>query len=158
MKLLKAFLAVMLLTMATAYGGSVITPKDNRGETAPVDYAGATPYVYGADASTGPVLIGTARRGVVYGVIASSVAVGTYLVFRDSNTANATSSTHTIVYASTDSSNGSGNIYSGASNTRLYKFPVPIRFLNGIVVGASQAPSAGGTSSWTVLYRTDNVD
>lgn len=160
MKLFKTFLVLALFagTAAVANAGQVRSPRDSRGDEASIEYAGATPYIYDVSASTGPVLISSTARGVVYGVIASSVAIGTYLVFRDSNTANATSSTHTIVYHSTDSTNAGGSIYAGSSATRIYTFPVPIRFKNGIVAGASLAPSSGGTSSWTILYRIDTVD
>lgn len=159
MKLLKSFLVILLTgAMTSAYGGSVRSPRDSRGNESSIEYAGATAYFYDSAKSTGPVVVSSTARGVVYGVIASSVAIGTYLVFRDSNTANATSSTATIVYNSTDASNAGGSIYGGASATRYFEFPVPIRFMNGIVVGASLAPSGGGTSAWTILYRIDNVD
>ena len=100
-KLLTFIIAVFMLTAASE-AGSVRSPRDSRGDETGIDYAGATPYVFDLATATGPVLISSASRGVVYGVIISSIAIGNYLVFRDSNTANATSSTATIVYNSTD--------------------------------------------------------
>lgn len=164
MKLLKTFIVLALIAGTTAVGnaGNVRSPRDSRGSESSIDYAGATPYLFDSASSTGPVLISSQSlpgfRGVVYGVIVSSIAIGNYLVFRDSDTANGISSTATIVYHSTDAQVPGSSIYTGVNITRYYEFPVPIRFKKGIVVNSGAATSGGGGSSWTILYRVDNVD
>lgn len=151
---MKKYLLLALFTLAlTSVEASVRTPVDTRGFTVPtVDWVGAIPC--GVDSSTGTnsVLCGSGA-GIVYGVIASSLAATDFITFRDSATANASSIALHSVFAT-----GTGANASGASTTQLIKLPRPIKFSNGISVTASAAP--GSTRSrWTILYRpTNNVD
>jgi hypothetical protein len=132
---------------ATAIEAAVRAPQDVRGDSLEtIDWVGAETWSLGNSTSTSAVLIGSGRI-VVYGVTASSIAATNYLVFRDTATANITSSTKTIVYA-----NGTDANASGASTTLTIKFPVPMKFTNGVSVNASAAPTAD-TGSWTILYR-----
>lgn len=138
----------LALTLSGLAHAAVQAPRDQRGQVLDtINWVGAIPC--GIDSSTGTnvVLCGSAGRGAVYGVIVSSVATTDYIVFRDSATANTTSNVVTSVFAS-----GSGSINSGASTTQLIKFPVPIKFTNGISVNANSAPGTT-RSRWTILYR-----
>ena len=145
----KSLLIILALALSSTVKAAVNAPKDQAGKPLySIDWVGAIPC--GIDSSTGTnaVLCGSAGRGVVYGVIVSSVATSDYLVFRDTNTANTTSSVVTSVFAT-----GTNAVASGASTTQLIQFPVPIRFTNGISVNATVAPASGTRSRWTILYR-----
>lgn len=143
--LLSGFISLSLISVAKA---AVPTPLDQQGHTVPViDWVGAIPCSIDVSTGVNAVLCGSAGRGIVYGVIASSIAATDFLVFRDSTSANLTSSTLTVVFA-----NGTGANATGNSTTQLIKFPVPIKFSNGISVNDFTAP-AGNTQRWTILYR-----
>jgi hypothetical protein len=139
-----AFLAVSLSEAA------VNAPRDTRGESLhTIDFVGAIPCNVDISTGTNAVRCGSAERGVVFGVIASSLAAGNYVVLRDSNTANTSSTVSTTIFADDPGADEGGDI------TMIHKFPVPIRFLNGISVNASAAPTGAGR--WTILYRPLNA-
>lgn len=147
MKKLFLFLMVGFL-LASVTSAGVRVPLDTKGNSLnTVDWIGATPC--NIDIATGTVAVGcgTAGPAIVYGIIASSIAATNFVVFRDSATPNATSSTATIVYAA-----GTGSNSSGSNTTQFFKFPVPLKFSNGISINANAAPVVGAV--WTILYRT----
>lgn len=130
---------------------AVNPPRDSQGVSLPtIDFVGAKSCVIGNSTGTAVVLCATGRV-VVYGVIVSSVPTTDFVVFRDTSTANFTSSTATVVYASGSNSNATGVA------TQFFLFPVPMKFSSGLSINASVAPTAGNGSSWTILYRPMNA-
>lgn len=143
------WLFVLALALPSFVHAAVNAPRDAKGKVlSTVDWVGAIPC--GIDSSTGTnvVLCGGTGRNAVYGVIISSIPSTDYLVFRDSATANTSSSIAATVIA-----NGSDANATGASTTLFFKFPVPLKFTNGISVNASAAPASSTRGRWTILYR-----
>lgn len=148
---MKKLLLALFLSASFAYEASaaVQAPRDQRGVVLDtIDWVGAIPCNIDASTGTVAVLCGSTGRNVVYGVIASSVVATSYLVFRDSATANTSTFIKATVFGS-----GSDSVTSGAATTQFFRFPVPLLFDNGISVNASFTPSASGRSMWTILYR-----
>lgn len=142
---------ILLFLSALAVSGvhaAVQAPRSTQGQTlSSIDWVGAIPC--GIDSSTGTnAVLCASGRAMVYGVIISSVATTDYIVFRDSNTANTSSTAAGITWGS-----GTGSIASGASTTQLIRFPVPMKFSNGISVNASSSPGSTTRARWTILYR-----
>ena len=138
----KVFLFLLAL-IAVSTVEAVNPPKDQRGNTLPtIDWVGASPCVIDASHGAGAVGCSTGTA-IVYGVIASSVAGTNFLVFRDSATANVASSTAAIVYPV-------GSSF-GSNTTQLIRFPVPLKFNNGISANLNTTVQTGGI--WTILYR-----
>lgn len=84
----------------------------------------------------------------VYGVMFSGVSTAAYVVLRDSNTANVTSATKTIVYANdgTDTVKGSS----------LFEFKRPIIFTGGITANLSASAGGGEAEFVHIFYRSSN--
>lgn len=143
-----AGISLALLTGLVLKGMCAVSPpRDAYGTSLPtIDFVGAIPCSIANSTGTNQVLCASGRS-VVYGVVASSVASTDFLVLRDSNTANLTSSTGTIVYA-----NGTDASATGVA-TQTFRFPVPIKFTNGISANVSVAPTSGTGPVWTILYR-----
>lgn len=148
MKMKKLLLLVSLLFgMSLKTWAAVGAPRDSIGfPLDTIDWVGAIPCNIGTSTGTNSVLCGSGRI-VVYGVIASSVPTTDFLVMRDTATANQTSSTATIVFA-----NGTGASATGVA-TQTFKFPVPMKFSNGLSINAIPAPTSPNGPGWTVLYR-----
>lgn len=136
----------MTLGLISNLKAAVPAPLDAQGHTLPViDWVGAN--FANIDSSTGTnAIVLASGRNVVYGVIASSMQAANFLVFRDSATANVTSSTATTVFPA-----GTSATTTGQATTLTIKFPVPLKFNNGICVVSSLSPQTGAT--WTILYR-----
>lgn len=164
MKKLLILAALMLFPLTT--WASMNTPKDDRGATLPtIDYVGALPCIINTGNNSiltqGPIVCGasstTITRAVVYGVIASSLPVTAYLVFRDTvplasnNGINGiTAATAAVVYNITAYASTTTAAY-----TNMIKFPVPLQFQKGIAVNVDAA-LGGAQQSWTILYRPLN--
>ena len=145
----KFYIAALLLMGVAAKGWSAVgAPQDTRGTAlATIDWVGAIPC--NIDSATGTIAVTCLQgRGMVYGVIASSIATSTFLTFKDTATSMAGSlaiATSAVVWGSGSESNASG-----AGTTQVFTFPSPIRFLKGIMIQTNTAPSGG---YWTILYR-----
>ena len=141
----KLFIATaVFLAFSGLAKAAVYQPHDYDGSPVnTIDFVGALPCLIDSSTGTNAVLCGSIGRGIVLGVMSASVTATQYLVLRDSATANVTSTTSTVVFASGASA--------GANTSVMWKFPVPIQFQNGISVNASAAPA--GTSTWIILYR-----
>lgn len=155
------FILGMSVLLSAVSFGAVDAPRDTTGKAlASVEFVGALPC--GLNASTGTTMIqcGSAERAVVYGVIASSLPVTDYLVFRDTYnlvlSQGITIATAAVILANDGSLAQSNQPNATNPNTFLIKFPVPLQFLKGINVKASAAPT--GQSQWTILYRPLDSD
>lgn len=144
--------------------GSVQPPVDAQGHAlATVDFVGALPCIINGANTTSlsgaPLICGasstTVTRSVVYGVIASSIQAGGYLVFRDTVPAaggsaiGVQSSTVAIIY------NYDVVVASfpyAVAGSHFIKFPVPLQFQKGIAVNPDTT-MGGSFASWTILYR-----
>jgi hypothetical protein len=107
------------------------------------------PCAITAATGTAAVLCGTAQRGEVFGVIISStpnLTQGIYVVLRDSNTANTTSSSFTEVGVQP---NGTTQVLPGS--TIVQTFPRPIQYTNGLSANMTATPQ--NNEVWTILYR-----
>jgi len=139
MKLSKAlFLTVGLSISAFAAKGAQDVPVDLKGGSLNPQYGGiATCRV---TSSTGTVaLLCDTGSGIILDVVASSVAVTDSIVFRDSATANTSS---TVLYS----------IDKGGLLEKPNVFP---RYKNGLSVNALVAPTGAGPTSapsWTITY------
>lgn len=126
-------LALSLSVPALAAKGALESPVTQKGNTADAEYAGTNTCV--VDNSTGTTaLLCDSGKGIILEVIGSSVTSTDYLTFRDSDTAN-TSSTELLRVSQGDLS--SVNVWP--------------RYSNGLSVNASVAPDAG-SGAWTVIY------
>lgn len=116
-------------------------PKNTLGDSLDSAYAGVKTCEITSSTGTAALLCATGP-GIILQVIASSVAVTDTIVFRDSGTANTTS---TVLLAIDKTSLSARNIYP--------------RFNNGLSANALVAPAAnGGAASrpnWTVIYTQD---
>lgn len=134
--LIKAsFLAVGL--SISAFAGSDLVPLDQKGNPTLPDYAGASTCEITSSSSTNAVLCDTGA-GIILGVYGSSVAASDQIVFRDTATANKTS-TRLVTLDLTTLAKGQ-------------MFP---RYKNGLSVNLNTAATAAGTQTpaWTVIYR-----
>lgn len=117
------------------------TPKSISGDSLDSKYAGVTTCeITSADGTSAKLC--TSGAGIVLDVFASSVATTDTIVFRDSNTANTSS---TVLFAIDKNSLDKAN--------RIYP-----RFKNGLSANALVAPGAAGSQSrpnWTIVYVKD---
>lgn len=145
-KILAVFSALFLLGASLAYADNIAVPRDIDG--VPItdgDLSG-----WDVHWSTGTGAFGSTVPVVVAGLWFSHVSSSSYVVLRDSNTLN-TSSTAKLVI-------GAGQVTANTTtdgNVRLYKFPAPIRFWNGmsanfVEVGVARAATSGGTG---IVFR-----
>ena len=161
----KYLLLVALLSFTPVLKAAVNPPQDQQGHSIQnVDFVGALPCTFIAGGNnqangSSPIVCGqsstTISRGVVYGVIASSLATTAYLVFRDTvpggpGVIGIGASTVAVVYNNTSYSTNTA-----AAATNIIIFPKPIQFLKGIAVNVDTALS-GNVASWTILYRPIN--
>lgn len=154
-KLIALFLSVIVFSSSVR--AAVNAPRAGNGDPLPtIDWIGADTAQLDAANTTLPTVIATGSA-IVYGIIVSSVQFGSYMIFRDSGTANVQSATSTIIFHSSQAvSVPAGN--AGSNLTHYYKFPVPIKFNNGVCVNLSATVgSSGGVGTWTVLLRQRSV-
>lgn len=135
----KFLVAVLAMGLSIPAMAADTVPVDHKGGVTLPEYAGAKSC--GITSSTGTTaLLCDTGPSVILKVIGSSVAATDTLVFRDSATAN-TSST---VLLSIDKA-------SLAEPNQVYP-----KFTNGMSVNALVAPTAaaaGSRPSWTIIYR-----
>lgn len=151
MKRILFFLVPFLAVLGV--GATVRPPADYRGESLEtIDWVGADTCYVGAANGTS-TLICSSGTAIAYGVLASGVALNQYLVIWDTNTSagasayNSSLSTKTIVYCSSTTAISSG----GTSQTFFLKFPVPMKFNDGISIAAGTTQT--GSNNWVLLYR-----
>ena len=133
---MKKFLVVSLLAAGLsipAFAADSV-PVDTIGNATDPRYAGSSSCMLTFSTGTSALLC-TTGPGVILEVIGSSVTTTDYLTFRDSNTAN-TSSTELARISQ-------GNL------AGVYVYP---RYKNGLSVNASGAP-VPATGAWTIIYR-----
>ena len=138
-KLFQASLLTVGLSMSVFAAQS--SPKSLIGNELDPKYAGVTTCEITSSTGT-TALLCTSGAGIILEVFGSSVAATDMLVFRDSATAN-TSSTVLLAIDKT----------SVDAKSRIYP-----RFKNGLSVNALVAPTAPGSASrpnWTILYVKD---
>jgi hypothetical protein len=135
-----------LFVSGSAFAG-VKAPKDANGSTLPtIDFVGAeTCRLTSADSTNGKSC--SATPAVVYGVLVSSDSATNYMVFRDSATANTSSTVKFVLW------NDDQNADEDVTKTLIHRFPVPVKFSNGISANVNAAISAGTQSDWIVIYR-----
>lgn len=136
---MKKLVAVSLLTLGlsiSVYAADSV-PVNTKGDQTHPAYAGSKTCMITSSTGTAAVLC-TSGSGIVLQVIASSVATTDYLTFRDSATAN-TSSTE----------------LSRIQNSGLPAVYVYPRFNNGLSANASAIPGPGASGAWTVIYTKD---
>lgn len=143
----KAFLFLLSVIAVSLSYGAVEAPRDTKGDTLnTIDWVGALPCRIDSSTGTNAVLCGSANtRNVVYGVIVTSVTATNFIVLRDTNTANTSSTKALSLLADNEHED------EGVATSMMVKFPVPMLFTNGISINASVAPA--GEGSWTILYR-----
>lgn len=128
-----SLLAVGLSVPSFAAKGASDVPVDNKGGVLDSRYAGVSTCMITSSTGTAALLCDTGS-GIILEVIGSSVATTDYLTFRDSATAN-TSSTE----------------LARLSQANLAGLKTLPRYKNGLSVNASVAPGAV-TGAWTVIY------
>lgn len=113
-------------------------PTDSKGGVTLPEYAGAKACEITSSTGTTALLCDTGPS-VILRVIGSSVAASDQLVFRDSATANTSSTV----------------LFSIDKGSLLEVNQVYPRFANGLVVKAGVAPAGAGPlrPSWTIIYR-----
>jgi hypothetical protein len=128
-----SLLALGLSIPAMAAKGASEVPRNVKDESLDPRFAGVSTCMITNSTGTAALLCDTGA-GIILEVIGSSVATTDYLTFRDSATAN-TSSTE---LARITQSNLTG----------IKMYP---RYKNGLSVNAAVAPVAG-TGAWTIIY------
>lgn len=172
---MKKSILFSFLSLIAVSAFAIPSPVSQNGTGLPVEYVGCQFANIDASTSTAAIIInstGTNGRStggaIVYGVIASSIAQGDYLVFKDTtgvgNIAGYLAPQSTLTTLSLSTALVVGNSYQNLLSSssfmptfpqiNIIKFPVPIQFINGILVQASGAPlTNGGVSRWTIIYR-----
>ena len=146
-KIISAFLFVSALMALSTAHAAVGAPRDTKGNSLnTIDFVGAIPCTIDSSTSTRAVLCGSAERAIVYGIIFSSSASTNFVVLRDTNTANSSSAAAAFIYNDDNGADESGEA------TLMQRFPVPMRFTNGISANVNAAMSGTG-SAVTILYR-----
>jgi len=116
-------------------------PLTSKGDQVDPQYSGIKTCEITSSTGTAALLCASGS-GIVLDVFASSVAATDTIVFRDSNTANTSSS---VLLEITQANLAARHIYP--------------RFNNGLSINAIVAPTAPGTSTsrpnWTVVYTQD---
>ena len=136
--LLASFLTGGLSISAYAVPGADSVPVDNKGGVTNPQYAGSRSCFIGNSTGTNSLLCDTGA-GIILAVYASSVAATDQIVFRDSATAN-NSSTRLLAMDKAGL----------AEEGKFYP-----QYKNGLSVTLGVAPAAAGPAvpSWTVIYR-----
>jgi hypothetical protein len=146
----KLLLALGLLSLVSIASASVQAPRARNGEILPtIDFVGALPCTLDSTDSTtakicGSTSIAGVGVGLVYGVMFSSDVATAYIVFRDTQAANTTSSTAAIVCTTAQTNSD--------TKTKVIRFPVPLQFKYGISVNASASPGTQ-PAFITIFYR-----
>lgn len=131
--ILIAALAMGLSVPAFA-AGALSVPLSQTGIEARPEYAGLKTCVIDQSTGTAAILCDSGK-GQVLEVIGSSVIVTSFLTFRDTDTAN-TSSTELLRVSDED----------------LLGVDVWPRYSNGLSVDASEVPGPGATGAWTIIF------
>lgn len=132
-KLLKASLLTVGLSIS-AFAADKVPVDTTGGPTLPA-YAGS--HVCRIDVTTGTnAVLCTSGPGVILQVYGTNIASTDVVVFRDSATANTTSSSLTVV---------AQNISSG-----IFVYP---RFVNGLSANYIGSGLTGTTGTWTIIYK-----
>jgi hypothetical protein len=132
-----------LLTVGLSISALAVqtTPKDTSGNSLEPLYAGVKTCEITNSTGTAALLCATGS-GIVLDVYASSVAATDTIVFRDSATANTSS---TVLLEVTQANLAARHIYP--------------RFNNGLSANCIVAPTAAGTNTsrpnWTIVYTQD---
>lgn len=147
---------LLALAMFSPVIWSAVAPEDGRGNSLQtIDYAGAEPCVINKEIGVTAILCssGAALTGpaILYGVISANIPLTDYLVFTDTNSSVAADTIKAATVAVVYNQIGASTFTAGTLGTNMFKFPVPIKFYNGINVHASVAPS--GAATWTILWR-----
>lgn len=132
-----AMSSLLSLGLSISAFAAQTTPISTKGHELIPPYAGISTCMITSATTTLPVLCATGS-GIVLEVIGSSVVTTSYLTFRDSATANTTSTE--LLRISADNLAG----------TKLYP-----RFKNGLSVNASSTAGPGATGAWTIIYTKD---
>lgn len=140
---MKRWLTASILTLGLSISVYAVqtVPENTNGSELEPKYSGVSTCEITSSTGTSALLC-TSGAGIILEVYGSSVAVTDTLVFRDSATAN-TSSTVLLAIDKT----------SVDAKSRIYP-----RFKNGLSVNAlvaPTAPAAGSRPNWTVLYTKD---
>jgi hypothetical protein len=149
-KYLLAVFAVLGLTTVSMAG--VAAPKDSNGQTLPtMDFVGAdTCRVTAADSTNGKLCF--TGKGFVYGVTVSSDSATNYALFRDSATANTSSTVSLVIWNDTPEADEGGTM------TTAVSLPAPAKFTNGLSVNLNTALGGTGTGSeWVIFYRKQSA-
>jgi hypothetical protein len=147
--LLTVFAVLGLTAVASA---SVAAPKDSNGQTLPtMDFVGAdTCRVTASDSTNGKLCF--TGKGFVYGVSVSSDAATNYALFRDSATANTSSTVSMVIWNDTTEADEGGTL------TTVIALPAPAKFTNGLSVNLNAAlPGTGTGSEWVIFYRKQSA-
>lgn len=146
----KLGLLLIALLIPFAAGASLNTPKDNKGYTVPtIDLVGAEAGLITNANGTNSLIISSGSL-IVYGFTASNAAIGDYITLRSTNITGVSVATKTVVYVST-MSYGSSSASAGTNSTYWFKFPVPLKFTDGL--NAKLSATVSNPGSWTIYYR-----
>ena len=133
--------SLFILGLVTASYAAVPVPTDKQNvQIGDPRWGGASTCVIDQTTGTNDLLCATGK-GVIFGVLVSSSAGASsaYITFRDTATANHTSTVLGAV--------APGN----SAASPLTQFPLSIKFVNGL--NATMGSSAGKLETWTILYR-----
>ncbi len=130
---------VLSLGLSLAAFAADPVPTDHKGGVTLPEYAGAKACEITSSTGTTPMICDLGPS-VILRVIGSSVAASDQLVFRDSATANGTSTV----------------LFSLDKGSLLETNQVYPKFVNGLDVKAMTAPGGAGPAvrpAWTIIYR-----
>lgn len=128
--------SILTLGLSMSVFAAVRVPMGSDGSSSHPQFSGVSTCMITNSTGTSNLLC-TSGAGIILQVIGSSVATTDYLTFRDTNTANGSSTELMRV----SQSNLAG----------IYVYP---RFKNGLGVTASVAAPVG-TGAWTIIYTKD---
>lgn len=140
---MKQLYLASLLTVGLSISAFAVqtVPLNTKGVETDPTYAGVKTCEITSSTGTAALLCATGS-GIILDIYASSVAATDTIVFRDSNTANTSS---TVLLEITQANLAARHIYP--------------RFNNGLSMNAIVAPTAPGTNTsrpnWTVVYSQD---
>lgn len=136
-----SFLAVGL--SIAAFAEQTVTPAISGGNPA-IEYAGVS--TCRVDASTGTTaLLCTSNPAIVYGVSASSLAANDRITLYSTNSIVLNGGLPAKQY-----------LTATATVSNELSFIKPVKFPKGLVVKATNAPTAGGASEFVIYYREAN--
>lgn len=135
---MKKLLGASILSLGLSISAFAVqsVPLNTKGDSLNPQFAGTSTCMITNSTGTSNLLC-TTGSGIILQVIASSITSTDYLTFRDTNTANG-SSTELMRVSATNLSG-------------VYLYP---RFKNGLGVTASAAAGAS-TGAWTIIYTKD---